>query len=251
MKGETTGTMIDGAYYHEGPNKSRAVVLLTDIFGLPLVNCKLLADRLSNELQCDVWVPDYFTGGPPFKVEELDPLVPHKAGDSIGFTRTLRFIALIFPRLHRLFANRASVVDPKIDSFIAKIRDDKKYDKVGAVGYCFGGSAGIRLGSRSLVDSLVIAHPGICTIEEIRAIKVPTAWVCAEDDSTFNAKIREEAERAFASRKDKPEFKDYEFKVYKGTAHGFAARPDLSLPEICEAYEQAFEQTKTWFAKTL
>ena len=39
---------------------SRAVVLLTDIFGLNLPNPKLLADRFSQELGCDVWVPNFF-----------------------------------------------------------------------------------------------------------------------------------------------------------------------------------------------
>ena len=36
-----------------------------------------------------------------------------------------------------------------------------------------------------------------------------------------------------------------------GTAHGFAARPNLELPEIKEAFELAFEQTVQWFQKTL
>ena len=36
-----------------------------------------------------------------------------------------------------------------------------------------------------------------------------------------------------------------------GTAHGFAARPNLDLPEIKEAFELAFEQTVQWFQKTL
>ena len=62
MNGEPEGTMIDGAYFHEGPNKKFAIILLTDIFGLPLVNNKLLADRFSKELQCDVWAPHYFNG---------------------------------------------------------------------------------------------------------------------------------------------------------------------------------------------
>ncbi len=64
MKDEPEGSMVGDAYVHEGTDKSRAVVLLTDIFGLPLVNCKLNADELSERLSCDVWVPDYFAGEP-------------------------------------------------------------------------------------------------------------------------------------------------------------------------------------------
>jgi len=36
-----------------------------------------------------------------------------------------------------------------------------------------------------------------------------------------------------------------------GTAHGFAARPNLEIPEVEEAYEKAFQQTVDWFKKTL
>lgn len=62
MEGEPQGTMVDGAYFIEGSNKSRAIIFLTDIFGLPLVNCKIMADRFAKELDCDVWVPDLFAG---------------------------------------------------------------------------------------------------------------------------------------------------------------------------------------------
>ena len=80
---------------------------------------------------------------------------------------------------------------------------------------------------------------------------------------------RNKAEAVFAARKDTDKFVDYEFKVYKGapslalvilgqsemliigTAHGFASRPNLDLPEIKAAHEQALEQTIAWFQKTL
>ena len=39
---------------------THAIVLLTDIFGLKLVNSKIMADRFSQELGCDVWVPNLF-----------------------------------------------------------------------------------------------------------------------------------------------------------------------------------------------
>ena len=36
-----------------------------------------------------------------------------------------------------------------------------------------------------------------------------------------------------------------------GTAHGFAARPNLELPDIVEAYQKAMEQIVSWFVRTL
>lgn len=69
LQGEPEGTMVDGAYFHAAPTtegaeggSARAIVLLTDIFGLPLVNCKLMADEFARRVGCDVWVPDLFDG---------------------------------------------------------------------------------------------------------------------------------------------------------------------------------------------
>ena len=72
LPGEPTGTInshFQGAYYSPGPPLSdgtsasnRAVILLTDAFGLPLKNCKIIADDLAKHLECDVWIPDYFAG---------------------------------------------------------------------------------------------------------------------------------------------------------------------------------------------
>ena len=66
LPGEPMGSMIDSAYVHvaslPAPGPKLAVVLLTDIFGLDFVNCKIQADRLSKALKVDVWVPDLFNG---------------------------------------------------------------------------------------------------------------------------------------------------------------------------------------------
>lgn len=65
--GEPRGTIredFQGAYVAPGPaeNSKRAVLLLTEAFGLPLINCKLMTDEFSRRLECDVWVTDYFNG---------------------------------------------------------------------------------------------------------------------------------------------------------------------------------------------
>ena len=65
LPGEPSGSMVDGAYLAASPTQAepkRAVVLLTDIFGLPLKNSKIQADKLAQEIGVDVWVPDIFAG---------------------------------------------------------------------------------------------------------------------------------------------------------------------------------------------
>ena len=57
--------MVGDAYFHPAPDgapSSRAIVLLTDVFGLPLKNCKIMADEFAKRVGCDVWVPDLFAG---------------------------------------------------------------------------------------------------------------------------------------------------------------------------------------------
>ena len=64
LSGTPSGTFDGTAYFHPSspPDSKRAVILLTDIFGLKLVNPKLIADQYSERLKCDVWVPDFFNG---------------------------------------------------------------------------------------------------------------------------------------------------------------------------------------------
>jgi carboxymethylenebutenolidase len=119
--------------------------------------------------------------------------------------------------------------------------------------YCFGGAIAARIGSTDSVDTLVLAHPGPLTAEQIRAIKVtpyssprpaegltcvfpqvPTSWALAEgqsrsvlfldvhrhlladaDDSFFKDKSAQEV-RAIFKEQEKPDHVDYEFRVWKG-----------------------------------
>ena len=68
LPGEPAGTIVDGAYLAQAPEDAassgpkRAIVYLTDIFGLPLKNSKIIADELSKRVGCDVWIPDLFAG---------------------------------------------------------------------------------------------------------------------------------------------------------------------------------------------
>lgn len=62
LVGKPTGVMVQGAYFATGGLSDRAIILLTDIFGLPLNNSQILADNFAKHLKCDVWVPDMFAG---------------------------------------------------------------------------------------------------------------------------------------------------------------------------------------------
>lgn len=72
LNGEPTGVndAFQDAYFAAGKGTSTtAVILFSDIFGLPLKNCKLLADKFAKDLGCDVWVPDMFNGKQVFQAK--------------------------------------------------------------------------------------------------------------------------------------------------------------------------------------
>jgi hypothetical protein len=140
LPGEPVGSIVsefDGAYFSAGPvegNTKRSIVLLTDIFGLPLVNPRLIADHLAKSLSCDVWVPDIFNGAyhnllpktspvltsccvagePPLESKAMEPIFPDRAGVPFTLTKKLRMMGKILPRIGVVYRNRPSVVESRI-----------------------------------------------------------------------------------------------------------------------------------------
>jgi len=255
LPGEPKGSMVGPDYFTPAPSsatdRSKAIVLLTDIFGLPLPNPRIVADHLAENIGVDVWIPDFFNGKPPFDANDLEPLMPDRAGVKTSWFTTARLIFKGLPSLPRFIANRPSVVDARVQEFTKKIKAEKGYERIGAVGYCFGGAMAARLGSTDIFNTIVIAHPAKLTPDEIRAIKIPTSWLLAEEDMSFKDQDVKIAQGIFKEQEEKPDHVDYEFKVWKGTAHGFAVRPNLAVPEVKAGYEGGLEQTVAWFTKTL
>ncbi|KAN0087704.1 Dienelactone hydrolase [Tylopilus felleus] len=260
LDGTPSGTIkkVDNvdAYFVTGASeqqpKTFGVVILTDAFGLEMVNSKLIADRIANELACNVWVPDLFDGRQPM----LDPdgmeaqLVPDHPGPWLLWDQ-LRLFARIIWNIPVFYRARPSVVTPRVAQFIKTVREQNRYDRLGAVGYCFGAGITVRLVPFKALDSIVICHPAMLTEALIKAIDVPAAWVCAEHDIAFSQAMRLRAEAIFGVRKDKPDFVSYEFVDYKGTVHGFACRPNLAYDDTKAGFEGSLSQTVEWFRKTL
>ncbi|TEB27396.1 dienelactone hydrolase endo-1,3,1,4-beta-D-glucanase [Coprinellus micaceus] len=254
LPGEPVGSIqadFLGAYFTPGSvsGDKRAVVLLTDAFGLPLKNCKIIADRIAKDVGCDVWVPDYFAGRPIIPLDAMN--MPDKAEQRATVLDWIKFVFNGIPAIPGFIRNRASVVDARLESFFALLKEKETYEKIGAVGYCFGGATAIRLASTDSVNTVVIAHPAPFKMDQVRAIKVPCAWVCPEVDIFLGSEVRNNAEAELARKKEAGNGIEYEFHDYPGTQHGFACRPNNKYPELVEQYEKALEDTIGWFKKTL
>ena len=92
LPGEPKGTMVGQDYFAAAPNdateRTKAIILLTDFFGLPLPNPRILADQLAEQLGLDVWVPDFFNGASHIIIYFGDWLIskPFSAQENLPLT---------------------------------------------------------------------------------------------------------------------------------------------------------------------
>ena len=150
-------------------------------------------------------------------VDELEPLMPDRAGVEMTLSQKLQAGFLMLRRVSGLYANRPSVTAARASAFIARLRAERGYARVGAVGYCYGGHLAVRLGADpAVLDGVVICHPGSINAAQIAAIRVPAAWACAESDMSFSPALRKEAEAIFRAREGKEDYVEHEFVDYKG-----------------------------------
>ncbi|KAH6616054.1 dienelactone hydrolase family-domain-containing protein [Chaetomium sp. MPI-SDFR-AT-0129] len=197
-----------------------AVLYPSDIFGLPHLENKLLADSYARAGYLTV-APDLFAGAP----FSGDPNAPG--------LNTSAFLALHTP----------VVTDPIVATAIAYLRSELGVTRIAAPGYCFGGRYTFRaLAAGGGVDVWYAAHPSLLEASEIAAIAGPVSVAAGERDVLFGPAARVEAEAVLANGSQA-----YQVSLYSGTQHGFAVRADLNDEGQRWAKEQAFLQAVRWF----
>ncbi|KAK3322749.1 dienelactone hydrolase [Apodospora peruviana] len=197
-----------------------AVVYLTDVFGIPLLENKLLADSFARAGYLTV-APDMFAGDPALG----DINVP-------GFN-TSAFIANHGP----------NVTDPIIATTIDYLRKSLGIKRIGVTGYCYGGRYAFRfIAAGKGADAAFTAHPSLLENSEILAIKGPASIGAAESDSMMPPARRSEIEALLATAKQ-----PYQVNLYSGTSHGFGVRANVSDPVQKFGKESAFLQAVRWF----
>jgi dienelactone hydrolase len=136
--------------YPPGSNTStKALLYVTDIFGVPLLENKLLADSLAANDYLVV-MPDLFNG------------------DAISVEEQEKGLNLTDWRA----AHPTSEIDRIINTTLAYMRSEMDVDKIGGLGYCFGGKYVPRfLTASGGLDLGFVAHPSSLTEQEIGGIK--------------------------------------------------------------------------------
>ncbi|TID27719.1 dienelactone hydrolase family protein [Venturia nashicola] len=221
--GNSTGEYRDfggiNTYLSYPPSKKTdvAILYLTDIFGLPLVNNRLLGDSLAKA------GPDLFKGD-AIPADALNP------GSTFNMSewRTRHTVAM---------------ADAIVESTIKTMRSELGVKKIGAVGYCYGGKYIARfLAAGKGLDAGFTAHPSSVELAEWDAVSNPLSIAYGELDALNNASARSATEASFIKGG-----KTYQTSLYAAAEHGFAVRTNLTDPRKRFAQESAYVQAVRWF----
>ncbi|KAF2270496.1 alpha/beta-hydrolase [Lojkania enalia] len=201
-------------------NTANAVLYVTDIYGVPLLQNKLLADSIAKAGYL-VIMPDLFKG-------DAIPVTTPEGGLNLTEWRA---------------RHPTAEIDSIIASTISYMRNELGATRIGGVGYCFGGKYVPRfLAEGKGLDVGFIAHPSSLETAEIQGIAGPITIAAGELDGAFNATGRHTAESILQTKNA-----TYQLNLYSGAPHGFAVRPNLNVPRQKYAKESAFFQAVQWF----
>ncbi|KAM0753222.1 hypothetical protein T439DRAFT_323857 [Meredithblackwellia eburnea MCA 4105] len=239
----------------DGAHPDKAIIIAADAFGLGIANPRIVADTLRDLTGLTVYVPDLIDGHyPPFdKLYKVDTPINKKPFlQRAGIlARGLASVVWNFG-LTYLVHMRMSVLVPRIKEFARTLKKEKGISHLAVVGFCLGGQVGTICardvppeGENPLFEAFVVAHPGPLSVSDFTQVAYPFALICSEEDIYFD-RIKEASIAAL--RKLSVPVEVYE---HPGTTHGFAARPDITIPNIAIEYQKALKEAAAWVSKHL
>ncbi|KAJ5279580.1 hypothetical protein N7478_004952 [Penicillium angulare] len=220
-------TILSGnATYVTGSNRDVAILVIHDLFGWTFPNIRLLADAYAEEVNATVYVPDFFGG------EALSSEILRKDPSEWGPLHLAAFSV----------RNSKEVREPEIISFTKYLR--RMHQRIGAVGFCYGGWAVFRLGAKKhehLVDCISTAHPSWLTKEEIQDVGVPVQIIAPEIDPVFTPELKEFSNRVIPSLG-----LPYDYQYFPGLEHAFAVRGNEGNQAERKGLERAKNAVVHW-----
>jgi dienelactone hydrolase len=200
---------------------------------------------------------------PPLKEREQAGLVD-KAKNAAIMSATL---------VPWLIKHRESVSEPLISGFFNTVRQIPDTNKVGAIGFCWGGryailqAHGKKEGSVGGVDAAYACHPSLVAIPGyFEPVTMPLSLALGDKDSLLDQKSIGQIQDVLAEKTDIP----HEIRVcpsifgmlllladgrlamqiYEGQVHGFALRSDWSSDKDKKAMDDTEKQGIEWLNST-
>jgi dienelactone hydrolase len=179
------------------------------VFGWEFQNVRLLADNYAKAgFYC--YIPDVHQGDslPISFLQNIEP--PLKDQEQAGLVDKAKNAAIVPATLGPWLArHRESVSEPIISGFINTVRNIPGTNRVGAVGFCWGGryailqAHGKKEGSVGGVDAACACHPSLVAIPgDFDPITKPLSLALGTKDSLLDEKQIEQIQELMRRKKD-------------------------------------------------
>ncbi|KAH8998159.1 chlorocatechol-degradation protein [Lactarius akahatsu] len=204
--------------------KDKAILYLTDVFGLELNNNRLVIDDFARN-GFKVYAPDLFEGD-AVNETAFDP------GSDFD--------------LYKWLPNHtAEHTGKRVRAVIEELKS-KGITVFGATGYCYGARLVFDLAFENIIRVAVITHPSLLTTEDldiyVKKSKAPLLLNSCEHDELFPPALALTTDEKFSNFEP-----GYKRTYWEGVHHGFATRGDLKNPVVTAAKEGAFKAIVEWF----
>ena len=246
-------------------NPRGIIVIYSDIFGLGLLNNKLIADAYAKSGEWLVYLPDFFEGD-PVGLKFADVAIPVDATKQSTLSKYTGLLASAPSFVMWLMRHKEGPTNKVCMDFLQALRRaTPKSQKIGMTGFCWGGRYAIRAALESnmialdggekvpLVDAVVALHPSnLAFPNDVEEVVVPVSIGWGLEDQGVNIAQKGKVETIHANaKKAGRKLPELEHKVYKPGRHGFAVRgnPDDPLEKAC--LEQSERQALDWFDRWL
>jgi len=115
---------------------------------------------------------------------------------------------------------------------------NEQYEKIGLIGYCWGGKYSLHFGYDPKVQVCIANHPSHFELGTDLGHKKPVQLLLAEVDRLFSASLREQTRKHLEANQI-----EHEIQVFQ-QEHGWTVRGDLENPDIEKAKEDAFTRNR-------
>lgn len=192
-------------------DEDRAIYYAYDAFGLSedMPNNKLIPDILAEKLGMRVYVPDVFEGQGISPATMSMPSTASEARSASFFTKVsnnLRMLKIV----PWFISHRPGTKLANLQEWFSAVEEAKGVQSWGATSYCYGAKPSLHFNAQGKLKAHVLCHPSFVAADDIKAVKAPCMFLCADEDPIFTEALKSEAEKILKERQDvKFEFHSY------------------------------------------